>query len=177
MAEFITAYKIIIKNEGGYVDDPNDAGGETYCGISRNNFPNWNGWGIIDIYGCEPGKTLNDADLESAVRVFYKQQFWDKIKGDNIDSQAIATAIFDWNVNSGIHAIKSIQRIVGVEDDGICGSGTIRAINDSNELDTLNRYREAREVFYRSLAASKPSQAKFLNGWLNRVENLYNTLA
>ena len=37
-----------MEHEGGYVDDRDDRGGETYRGISRNNFPDWKGWKKID---------------------------------------------------------------------------------------------------------------------------------
>ena len=30
-----------LETEGGYVNDPSDSGGETYCGIARNSNPNW----------------------------------------------------------------------------------------------------------------------------------------
>ena len=36
MANFTIALKKVLKNEGGYANNPNDAGGETYKGISRN---------------------------------------------------------------------------------------------------------------------------------------------
>jgi len=42
----ILAYTLDL--EGGYSNDIDDAGGETYAGISRNNFPDWYGWTIID---------------------------------------------------------------------------------------------------------------------------------
>lgn len=48
MADFKTAYKKIEAAEGGYCFDPDDAGGETYKGISRRANPNWNGWISID---------------------------------------------------------------------------------------------------------------------------------
>lgn len=48
MADFKTAYKKIEAAEGGYCFDPDDAGGETYKGISRKANPNWDGWISID---------------------------------------------------------------------------------------------------------------------------------
>ena len=48
MADFTKAYALTAAYEGGYVDDPEDAGGETYRGISRRYHPSWQGWQIID---------------------------------------------------------------------------------------------------------------------------------
>lgn len=45
---FLKSYDILIKHEGGYVNDPDDKGGETYKGIARKFNPDWKGWKIID---------------------------------------------------------------------------------------------------------------------------------
>ena len=39
MANFKESFDKVILAEGGYVNDPDDAGGETYLGISRVNHP------------------------------------------------------------------------------------------------------------------------------------------
>ncbi|MCL2029533.1 MAG: hypothetical protein FWG97_03875 [Deltaproteobacteria bacterium] len=44
---FDRVYKQTKEFEGGYVDDPLDAGGETFRGISRKNHPKWPGWPLI----------------------------------------------------------------------------------------------------------------------------------
>jgi hypothetical protein len=46
--DFDKAFEQIKRYEGGYGNDPSDAGGETYCGISRISHPNWPGWQFID---------------------------------------------------------------------------------------------------------------------------------
>ena len=48
MANFNIEFEKLILAEGGYVNDSDDAGGETYLGISRKNNPNWSGWKLID---------------------------------------------------------------------------------------------------------------------------------
>ena len=50
MADFEKGFKKIIANEGGYVNDKDDKGGETFMGITRKNHPNILLWGIIDDY-------------------------------------------------------------------------------------------------------------------------------
>ncbi|MBW1801582.1 MAG: hypothetical protein JRJ85_12745, partial [Deltaproteobacteria bacterium] len=44
MAKFDEAFEKTTAIEGGYVFDPDDAGGETYKGISRRFNPSWGGW-------------------------------------------------------------------------------------------------------------------------------------
>ena len=39
MAEFKLAIPRVITNEGGYVNDPDDPGGETKYGISKRSYP------------------------------------------------------------------------------------------------------------------------------------------
>lgn len=82
----------------------------------------------------------------------------------------VAGFIFDWYVNSGRIAIKNVQRIVDVNDDGIMGKNTISAIN--NYADGLfNNLKAARTMFVKNIVKANPSQDKFLKGWLNRINS------
>ena len=55
MSDFNIAYAKTGHAEGGYANNPDDSGGETVQGISRNNFPKWRGWMIVDL---EKGKMV-----------------------------------------------------------------------------------------------------------------------
>ena len=112
MAEFLIAYKITAGNEGGYVNDPHDSGGETYCGISRVNFPHWKGWATIDLYKSQGKVHYNVVfpELANLVHEFYKTNFWDPIDGDNIDDQDVANDAYDMAVNSGVGAAKQMLK-------------------------------------------------------------------
>jgi len=98
VANFEEAFRHTLKNEGGYANDPDDSGGETYKGISRVHHPKWSGWGLIDgqrqINGF-PDILEDDLALDHKVQSFYKPKFWDKIKGDDLNSQVIANELFD----------------------------------------------------------------------------------
>lgn len=173
MAEFLSAHSQVEINEGGFSNDSADIGGFTYCGITRKNFPNWVGWRIIDAHmPLEHGEIIEDVVLKGYVKNFYKVNFWDKIQGDSIDSQAIATFIYDWFVNSGQDGIKAIQRALAIPSDGIIGMVTVTAINRRNEAALLQLLKDARIQFCRAIVARKPSQKRFLQGWLNRIERL-----
>jgi len=45
------------------------------------------------------------------VKAFYKENYWDKFLGDEINSQEIADEIFDTSVNMGVErAVKFLQK-------------------------------------------------------------------
>lgn len=180
MADFEHAYRIGRDNEGGYVNIPSDKGGETYCGISRVNWPNWKGWPIID--GYKDGMTIKrgtiykgDAMLESLVKQFYFTNFWKRIHGDIIDSQAIATYMYDWTLTSG-GAIKKIQASIGVDADGSFGNKSVEALNAKGEQ-WLAVIRDLRVKYYEDIVARTPAQSVNLKGWLSRANGLYEKLA
>jgi len=139
MADFNLALKIILADEGGYSNDPQDSGGETYKGISRKNFPDWEGWKYIDTAkndtridtnGRFP-ETLNFIDiLKSLVADFYRENFWNKIAGDNIQNNEIADELVHSAENAGIsQAIKRAQQICGQNPTGHITPDLINALN------------------------------------------------
>lgn len=125
MATFNDAYKILMKNEGGYVNDSDDSGGETYKGVSRRYNLTWEGWEIIDKYKRSyRGKSLCkvlDADdkLQDMVKTLYKDKYWDVFELDSIPSQTIAYQMFDTCVNCGeTAAIRFAQTSLGERATG-----------------------------------------------------------
>lgn len=117
MANFNKEFQKVILAEGGYVNDSDDAGGETYLGISRRNNPNWIGWEVIDEEKKKGLKYINsrlkrDKSLTNAANLLYKQKYWDVLELDDIPSQRIAHQLFDTAVNCGITtAIRIAQQI------------------------------------------------------------------
>jgi lysozyme family protein len=176
MAQFEPAYAEMIKHEGGYVNDPADHGGETYRGISRKNWPGWNGWpdlGRIKQIKSAVATTdmlLNsNADLQGRVKAFYKRNFWTPVMDEIVD-QALVNWIFDKGVNMGIRqAYKLLQRALHVDEDGIIGPQTKAHINSADPVQLLADCREEAKRFYTKLALSDPTQTRFLHGWLARA--------
>ena len=120
MANFAEAYKRLSVKEGGYVNDSDDAGGETYKGISRRYNPNWDGWIMIDVYKKRyKGNTLRkkldaDTQLQKLVERKYKIGYWDVFELDSVPNQLIAFQMFDTNVNCGQYAaIKFAEKALG----------------------------------------------------------------
>lgn len=177
MADFKKAYAKVKKFEGGYANNPNDRGGETYAGIARVHFPHWSGWTIVDKYkeSEHSSKELNkvlqgNGQLTSMVENFYAWNFWALIRGDDIKNQLIADNIMDFAVNSGVYrAVKYAQRIVNTTEDGVMGAKTVKAIN-ANIEGFVTRYKAARLDFVKKIVARDETQKEFLAGWKSRIE-------
>lgn len=188
MANFEEAYKKTSVFEGGYTNDEDDAGGETYRGVARNFWPKWSGWLIVDLYkntadfqkgDIHSPKTWRQitAILQTNERLnilakqFYQKNFWDTICGDLIVDQRVANNIYDWEVNSGEgYPAKASQRIVGATVDGDIGPKTVSAINTYDPDEFIKKFKDAREAFCRRIVANDPSQEKFLDGWIKRTK-------
>lgn len=122
MADFLTAFRRTAAFEGGYVNDPDDNGGETYKGISRRANPNWAGWKIVDA--CKKKKNFpknlsSNAELQELVSQCYKNNYWDKVWGDKINHQKVANDMYDVAVNCGVAtSIKLSERQFGFKETG-----------------------------------------------------------
>ena len=191
MANFDAGFNKTMKNEGGYSFDPNDAGGETFKGVSRVFFPQWPGWKIIDSAKSSSDfpKNLNsDEDLQQMIRDFYKKNFWDTIRLDEIDSQTIAEELFDTGVNMGINrAKKFLQQTLNflnkneelyddLEEDGIFGKRTFDALDiilKRGEESLLYKILNVLQAnHYLTYMMKSPTQERFARGWFSRVEFL-----
>lgn len=185
MADLQIAETKTLKWEGGYCNVAGDRGGETIFGIARNMHPKLSLWNIMDTYkkGFESfskanykeleKQCLGNTDFKKQMDSFYREEFWDKIKGDCIESQHVANALYDFAVNSGVsRAVKSLQETLGVVVDGSLGNKTLEAINKQEGKALCNKLCDKRKAFFEAIA-KKGQNAKFLNGWLNRVKDFY----
>ena len=82
--DFDMAFDRLMGHEGGYVNDPQDPGGETKWGVSKRSYPN------LDI------KNLTK---EQAKKIFRKD-FWDKVQGDKL-YDGVAWQLADFAYHSG----------------------------------------------------------------------------
>jgi len=177
MADFKTAYTRFIQPfEGGYVNHPNDKGGETYAGIARRKFPQWDGWRAIDHYkdaqasvGKEIARNTIFPELQEKVDSWYEAR-WNAYRLSEIKNQNLASLLYDYIIHSGsTKAITAIQKIVGTHADGIIGDNTINAINANNPQKVFTRLLDERAKFLKYLIVNDPTQKVFENGWNNRI--------
>lgn len=50
---------------------------------------------------------------------FYRKEFWDKIKGDEIESQEAANILYNFAVNSGVsRTVKAYKRYTRISKNG-----------------------------------------------------------
>lgn len=153
----------VLRWEGGYVNDPADAGGETKYGISKRAFPQ------LDIANLTK---------EQAGEI-YQSIYWDRV-GFGLDTVAedyarprFAICIFDTAVNMGVgRAQKLAQKAANAIPDGKWGPLTRKAFMERSDALLVEMLLFYRRQAYRDIVASKPSQEKFLKGWLNRVKSL-----
>ena len=160
-------YFALCKQKGLHII-PDDQGGPTVCGVTLGTYKDY-----------KKRKGENVPTSEDLVQIgavewldLFKIMFWDKCYGDKILSQAVADFIVDWTWTSGVYAIKRVQKVVGAYQDGIIGPKTLSAVNAFAVDDWktfLNRLRDERIDYYKAIVKRKPSQKKFLNGWINRT--------
>ena len=145
---FNQAFDRLIGHEGGYVNNPNDPGGETKFGISKRSYP-----------------SLNIANLtREMAKAIYLKDFWLPLGEDA--HPAIKYQAFDFAVNAGIQtAIRKLQQAIGVADDGNFGPISRKTMNEMPTSAVLFLYNAKRIEFYASLSTF----STFGKGWVRRV--------
>jgi lysozyme family protein len=140
-------------HEGGYVNHPNDPGGETIWGITIATARNNGYMGKMRLMKRDQAKEI------------YRKAYWERAKCAQYNS-AIGFQMFDAAVNHGIgNAIRFLQRAVGVADDGAIGKITLGAINEKSIDDVLVMFNAERLEFYAKLQTFPT----FGRGWTRRV--------
>jgi lysozyme family protein len=143
---FNRALQLVLRHEGGLVDNPKDPGGLTNFGISQRAYPK------LDI------RKLTQADASE----IYRRDYWDKIHGDDLP-EPLAIALFDTAVNVGWpRAILMLQESLGVTVDGNIGPQTLAACA---RPEALVWFSAARVRFY----VANRNYSVFGLGWIRRT--------
>jgi lysozyme family protein len=146
--------------EGGYVNNPNDKGGPTNHGVTI---------GTLSGY---LGRRATIAEVRAlskpAAIEILRKGYYDKVWGDQLPS-GLDLSMTDFAVNSGpSRAVKEIQKLVGVHEDGIMGNITLAAIKAQDTRALNDAYNAARMSFLKGLSG-KTGFPTFGRGWTIRV--------
>lgn len=166
MADFHKAALITFKNEG-YGNDPHDQ-------KTR--------WGIIksDLIGRFANWDLDSITKDQALEI-YKESYWDKLNLDQIESQPLATKVFDQSLPIGIYkAARFLQKALNlcgqdVNLDGKVGPHTIISVNKVEPYFILNTFIEICVNYYKKIVEDNPAEFKeYLNGWIARARQVHD---
>ena len=153
MNGFDKAFDLLIGNEGGYVNNPKDPGGETNWGITRT---------VAVDNGYDGSMKLMPKETAKGI---YKKMYWDKLQCDQLPF-VVAFQLFDAGVNHGnSQAVKFLQRALSVVDDGVIGAQTIAAVSKLDDLQIVMLFNAERIEFYAALKTF----STFGKGWVRRV--------
>jgi len=132
----------IFKHEGGYVNDPDDLGGETKYGIAKRYFPN---------------EDIKNLTKERAKELYY-QNYYVPLQVDKINDLQLAFQYFDCGVNCGIKNAKNMMI-------------KAKLIKETSTDSLLSIFKELRREYYRNISELRNNK-KYLKGWLNRVNTV-----
>ena len=160
---FLKAFDLVLKHEGGFVNDPRDPGGKTRFGISDRRD------GVVDGMADLNADGKGDVAIENLTKeqagAIYKESYWNACKCDHLPA-SVAIALFDSAVNCGNRqAVRFLQRAIRVVDDGVIGPVTIAKANDVDACDVVVKMMTERQAHYAALSTWKV----YGRGWTRRV--------
>ena len=122
-ARFDLCLAEVLRQEGGYADNPRDPGGATNLGITRKTLARWR---KMSPWWSLPKDAVKTLDRPEAVKI-YRSLYWEASKAGALPP-GLDLAVFDFAVNSGpATAVKALQRELGVKADGLLGPLTLSA--------------------------------------------------
>jgi lysozyme family protein len=150
MTDFNAAFSHVVGLEGGYVNDPQDPGGETKYGISKRAHP------TVDI------KNLTLAQAKE----IYCWSYWMPAQCDKLP-YPLNAYVFDAAVNQGVGAaIRMLQTAAKVKVDGVIGAVTLNAIKQDSDI--AHKFMAERALRYFDTSNFE----RFGKGWLKRIFKL-----
>jgi lysozyme family protein len=169
-------FKQALKYEGTKFEDvPGDRGGPTKFGITI--------YRLAEVRKVKLGKrgSASWIDMTQEVRALgqdeareiYDTYYWQPVRGDDLPA-GLDFAVADFGLNSGpSRAVKKLQALIGARQDGVFGPKTLDALQAYGDISGLiERYCDTRREFLNAIVENSPNQAKFLNGWMNRVKQV-----
>lgn len=156
--EFQKCMDVVLREEGGYVDNPDDPGGATNFGITQKTLAAWR---KVESVTPDEVKALTRAEAEE----IYRAQYWNALNCDQLP-KGVDLVTFDFGVNAGVsRAARTLQQAVHVGVDGQVGPITVHAARQANPEALINQISDLRLEFYKGLS----DFGTFGEGWTRRV--------
>lgn len=161
-SNFAKSFALVLKSEGGYVNNPHDPGGATNFGITQRVY---DAYRVSKGWGKAPVRMIGADEVEA----IYRAQYWDACKCDALPP-GVDYAVYDYAVNSGcVRAAKGLQRAIPTEPvDGHIGLSTIAAAKTASPGAVVLRLCAGRLGFLQALTTWK----YFGKGWANRMRDV-----
>jgi uncharacterized protein (TIGR02594 family) len=157
--DFNACVLLVLHDEGGNDDDPDDPGGRTSRGITQTD---WNGW--LKTHPTLPADVFQ-APQDQIVAI-YHDDYWSKLSCDSLPA-GVDYVVFDYGVLSGIgQSARVLQGYVGAAVDGEIGPQTIAATANANVATLINQISDERIAHMQQ----SPVWSKYGNGWTARVQ-------
>lgn len=185
MANYLLIVPHIFQREGGLSKNPNDnasaypvpdgSGYHTNKGVTWKTFTDW-----ASRLGYTATPALFYQMPTTIWGKIFKLGYWDKIWGDNLNSQALADMFVDGTfIGGGFKQIRAVQNFLNTQGynlvaDGLMGPNTLAAINTYTK--TKAREKELLDIAFNNQMAhfqSLSDWATFKNGWTDRFQSLY----
>ena len=161
----------IIKAEGGFVNDPADAGGPTNMGITQKT---------LSTYLGRQASVRDVANLsKEQAKEIYERRYYVGPRFDTLPPQLQPIATDTGVLFGPFRSIEFMQKIVNevgidnLEVDGTLGPKTRKAIQAAWEQMGnyfINAMVDERITYHKNRVAQQPNQQRFLNGWIRRAE-------
>jgi lysozyme family protein len=151
------ALRRLLVHEGGYSNHPSDPGGPTNFGITIADYRRY----------VKPAATAADVHAMpvAEANAIYRARYWEAMRCDDLPA-GLDYAVFDYGVNSGnTRAVKVLQRILGLADDGKMADAVLAAANKSDAAKLVTALCDERLRFLQSLK----TWPVFGAGWGRRV--------
>jgi lysozyme family protein len=168
------------KWEGGLSKDKADSASSYPCptpykgktGYHTNAGITYKAW--VSFFGTDNDARFYLMNAEDWFKIF-KKGYWDAVRGDAYNSQNIAIFVTGMAWGSGARqAVKSLQVAINhcglqCDVDGLIGPKTILLANSIEPRKLFDALTKERERFFYAIGVGK--NAKFLTGWLNRLND------